>query len=141
MNKEIKLFAEDIIRKFKSTNSGIMYQTEFTSLFNNDHKMRLSLGRVLIDDLKLIDRIGNDSLRLTDKGWEFESFEKIEQRRIEKEKLENDIAKSNLAANKLNEEIEVRNIKNEKYNHIATWINIVLGLANVCILLWQIFKK
>jgi len=114
MNKENKLLAEDIIRKFKATNSGMIHQAEFALLFNNDHKMRLALGRVLIDDIKLIDRVGNDSLRLTDKGWEFESFEKIEQVKIEKEKLEYDLAKSNLEANQLNKELVERNIKNEK---------------------------
>src|SRR3989344_4073689 len=113
MNKENKELVELIISKFKENSNGVMSQSEFGILFKNDHNLRLSIGRLLIEDLKLIDRIGTTNLRLTNKGWEFESFEKSEKSKNDKETLEYDLAKSNLEANKLNKEITERNIKNE----------------------------
>jgi len=79
-------------------------------------------------------------------GWnkyliETEKAEKLlnEQKTI-KEKLEIDLAKSNIEANKLNEKIATQNKKNEKQNRISTWINIGIGIINIGLLIWQILK-
>lgn len=57
-----------------------------------------------------------------------------------KEQLEFDIAKSNLKANKLNKKIAEQNAKNEKSNIIATWINVVVGIINIGLFVWQALK-
>lgn len=64
----------------------------------------------------------------------------LDNRNIIKENLEIALAKSNLEANKLNKKIADRNKKNEKQNRISTWINIGIGIINVCLLVWQISK-
>lgn len=57
-----------------------------------------------------------------------------------KEQLEFDLAKSNLKANKLNKKIAEQNAKNEKSNIIATWINVVVGIINIGLFVWQALK-
>lgn len=58
----------------------------------------------------------------------------------EREKLEADLAKSNLKANKLNKKNAKQNEKTEKRNRITTWINIIIGFLNIALLIWQILK-
>ena len=64
----------------------------------------------------------------------------IELKQLEKENLELKLAKSNLEANKLNKKIAKSNEKNERKNRITTWINIIIGIINIGLLLWQILK-
>ena len=66
--------------------------------------------------------------------------EKLKKENEEKENLEFELAKSNLEANKLNEKIAEQNAKNEKNNRIATWINVIIGITNIGLLIWQILK-
>ena len=60
---------------------------------------------------------------------------------LDKEKLEKDLAISNLEANELNKKIAKQNRENEKLNKISTWINIGLGIINIALLVWQILKS
>lgn len=69
-----------------------------------------------------------------------EQEQQSESENKEKEEIEFKLAKSNLEANKLNKRIAKRNEKNEKSNQISTWINIVIGIVNVGLLIWQILK-
>jgi hypothetical protein len=57
-----------------------------------------------------------------------------------RDKLELDLAKSNLEANELNRKIAKQNKENEKKNRISTWINIGIGFINILLLIWQILK-
>ena len=58
----------------------------------------------------------------------------IEQARLNnKEKLEMELAISNIESNKLNK-------RNESKNRVAMWINIVIGVLNALLLAWQILK-
>lgn len=144
MNLETKALIESIISRFKETDGGLLYNQEFTSLFDNNQNQRISIGRIIIDDLKLIDRVGDHGYRLNMKGWEFKSFEeieKLEKAKQEKEILELELAKSNIEANTLNREIAIQNRKNERHNRKATYINILIGLLNISLLFWQIFNK
>ena len=76
----------------------------------------------------------------TKKFMEKGGFSKIEENRIKKESFEFELAESNLAANKLNKKIAKQNLRNEKKNRITTWINIVIGIINIALLVWQIVK-
>ena len=67
-------------------------------------------------------------------------FTKIEEDKIEKTNKDNKIketefklAKSNIKANELNE-------KNSKFNKWTTIFNIIIGLLNIGLLIWQILK-
>ena len=51
----------------------------------------------------------------------------------EKEDLEIELAKSNIEANKINKKVAARNKK-------ETIINIILGLVNIGLLIWQLLK-
>jgi hypothetical protein len=79
-------------------------------------------------------------------GWnkyliETEKAKKISQnQKTIKDKLELDLAKSNLEANELNKKIAKQNKKNEKRNRVSTWINIIIGILNFSALIWQIIK-
>ena len=68
-----------------------------------------------LKDLKLVDNINNNVYRLTDKGWDFESIEKLNYEK----RLNIDLAESNIAANKLNK-------KNSYFNRIATIIKFFI---------------
>ena len=67
-----------------------------------------------------------------------DELEKIE-RENEKDKLETDLAKSNLEANKLNKLIAYKNDKNEKKNTIGMWVNISIGVLNIVLIAIQIW--
>jgi hypothetical protein len=58
-----------------------------------------------------------------------------------RDKLETDLAKSNLEANELNRKIAKQNKENEKKNRVSTWINIGIGFINILLLIWQILKS
>lgn len=64
----------------------------------------------------------------------------LELKQKEKEQLEIKLSKSNIEANKLNKKIAKTNEKNEKNNKITTWINIIIGIINISLLLWQILR-
>lgn len=59
---------------------------------------------------------------------------------LDRENLELELAKSNLEANTLNKKIAKKNEKNEKKNQMMTWINIIIGILNLGILVWQTLK-
>jgi len=61
--------------------------------------------------------------------------EKVEQ----KEKLELDLAKSNLEANELNKSIAAKNDKNNKKNILGMWVNISIGALNIVLIAIQIW--
>lgn len=77
-------------------------------------------------------------------GWlEYLRFSrKLEEQELQaskrKEQLELELTKSNIEANELNKRIAEQNTKNEKKNRIAMWVNIIIGVINVGLLLWQI---
>jgi hypothetical protein len=62
------------------------------------------------------------------------------QKQNENKQLELDLAKSNLAANKLNKKIAKQNEKNEKFNKKSTIVNVIIGVLNVGLIVWQILK-
>lgn len=84
------------------------------------------------------------SLKFIENGG-FTKIEEIEIQNIKKrlliENFELALAESNLAANKLNKKIAKQNFKNEKSNKITTWINIVIGIINIGLLVWQVVKS
>jgi hypothetical protein len=98
---------------------------------------------ILTDDASLI--IPNIATKLFLEKGGYTELEKIEINKvkisIQKENLETELAISNIKANKLNRKIAKQNIKNEKQNQLATRINIVIGLINIGLLIWQTLKK
>ncbi len=75
-------------------------------------------------------------------GWlkHLEIEEKIESEKEDKEKLEIELAKSNIKANKLNAKIAEQNKKDKRSNKIAMWINISIGIINLAAIIWQLLK-
>ena len=59
----------------------------------------------------------------------------------ERENLELELAKSNLEANELNKKNAEQNKRNEKSNRIGMWINILIGIINLGLIVWQILTK
>jgi hypothetical protein len=57
----------------------------------------------------------------------------------ELKRLEIELANSNIEANELNAKIAAQNVKNEKKNIFATWVNISIGLLNIVLLAIQIW--
>lgn len=56
----------------------------------------------------------------------------------ERDKLEIELAKSNLEANVLNKAIADKNAKNERKNTIGMWVNISVGVLNIILIAVQI---
>lgn len=59
---------------------------------------------------------------------------------LEKEIIELKLAESNIKANELNKNIAEQNEKNEKFNKFSTIANIIIGLLNIGLLIWQAVK-
>ncbi|HEY5592354.1 MAG TPA: hypothetical protein VIK55_15230 [Paludibacter sp.] len=57
----------------------------------------------------------------------------------ERDKLEIELAKSNLEANALNKAIADKNDKNERKNTIGMWVNISVGVLNIILIAVQIW--
>lgn len=143
MKEEHKEIIENIILEFKKDSNGKMYIDNFVRIFE-DNNLRVMISKLLIDDFEVVEKVNNQYLRLTKKGWEFTSFKEIESKEIAKElkeSLEIDLAKSNLEANKLNRKIAKQNTENEKKNQVSTWVNIGIGIINIGLLVWQILKS
>jgi hypothetical protein len=64
-----------------------------------------------------------------------------EDERKKRNELETELAKSNIEANKLNEEIAKQNKKDKRSNKIAMWINIFIGIINLAAIIWQLSKS
>ena len=79
-------------------------------------------------DLYVISPFGNEILEKG--GWikYVEILESREIERFEKERLETDLAKSNIEANKLNR-------KNSNFNIWFTVINVIIGIVNIIVAL------
>ncbi len=61
------------------------------------------------------------------------------ERENESEKLEINLAKSNLEANELNKSIAAKNDRNEIRNNIGMWVNIFIGVLNIGLIVLQIW--
>ena len=64
----------------------------------------------------------------------------LQEQKSIRDKLELDLAKSNLEANELNRKIAKQNKENERKNRVSTWINVGIGFINILLLIWQILK-
>lgn len=141
MKEEHKTLIEKIITELKNV-EGFMHINRFVLFFDQDHKLRIAITKIM-GDLKLIESISSN-YRLTKDGWEFTSFGDLEQKEAQQKelgKLELELAKSNIEANQLNREVAARNQKNEKSNNIATWINVGIGVLNIGLLAWQLLHS
>ena len=132
------LFADN----FEDTEGNELNNTFRPDLFASEMAKRDLIS--IKDSLCIISEFGLEIVK--NGGWkkhltEIKNLEQktLEQNRI-KDKLELDLAKSNLEANKLNKSIAKQNAKNEKQNKISTWINIAIGIINIALLVWQILK-
>jgi len=106
----------------------------FESLYKNQYfTFPYSINRTAIitpETKEKIDHYGSLSKYLNNVN----ESSAIEQARLNnKEKLEMELAISNIESNKLNK-------RNESKNRVAMWINIVIGVLNALLLAWQILK-
>lgn len=147
MEEEDKILIEQIISKFKEFPNNEIHKDSFATMIL-DPKKRSFISNILVNELKLIDDLDIQLYRINLKGLNFSSFKEIEEKELAKtkaselkEKLEIDLANSNIEANILNREIAEQNTKNQKRNNISTWVNIAIGILNFSALLWQIIKS
>lgn len=125
------------------------YKSLNDSLFPelNIDQVKFLIDNIILKRPELINRIesilDNDLIQPTGlvndflKNGGFTELEKQEKERLINENklkdLELKLAKSNIAANKLNKKVAKRNRR-------ETIINIILGLLNIGILIWQLLK-
>lgn len=98
MKEEHKKLIEDIIIEFKKNDYGKIYTHSFVNLIE-DNNQRLLITRIIIDDLRLVEKVNNHFFMLTKKGWDFTTFkeiEAIELATIEKEKIDFERSKIDL---------------------------------------------
>ena len=77
MKEEHKRLIESIIQKLKEAD-GYLHSQQFVLLFNLDHKLRASITRIMIKDLNLLENVGTHGYRITKDGWNFTSFQELE---------------------------------------------------------------
>ena len=118
MNKEQEKIAVDIISILKS-NDGFMTR----QMLQNNIDGLDNHGFVVIRGLRdknLIEEVGLNTVRLTEKGWDFESFKKLKIN----ESINFSLAESNIKANKLN-------IKNAQWNRTVLLLNLIFAIINI----------
>lgn len=133
---KIREVAKDIMVRFKNIESGILSEHNIKN-FIPDPNLRISVMSYLTADLKFIDNPTQYEFRLTNKGKNFKSFEDLdnnEKLTLEHRQDQFDLAKSNIRANILNE-------KNSKWNLAFTITNVVIGVLNAILLIWQLYKS
>lgn len=144
----LNLICETEKKEIFSTKFLDINRKELTSKFNGDKFADEMVSRNLIrkmDSLCIVEEYGLEIYKYG--GWKKYVADKIEhekqltKKQEEKEVLEINLTKSNLEANKLNKKIAKTNKKNEKRNRISTYINIIIGITNIGLLLWQILKS
>ncbi|MGO4905715.1 hypothetical protein [Flavobacterium sp. W20_MBD1_R3] len=147
MNEEDKILIEKLISKFKQFPNNEVHKDSFATMVE-DPKKRSFILNILVNELKLIDDIDTQLYRINLKGLNFTSFKEIEEKELakakavsEKEKLEIDLAKSNIDANILNREVAERNFKSERFNKKMSILNFIFIICNFCILIWQIITS
>ena len=124
MNNKQEKIAENLINLLKKHNGSIgSLSDEIGILF----PMRKSVKtkHIVFGALRernLIKDFPGGAIGLTEKGWKFESFEKIER----EESIQYELAESNIRANELNE-------KNSKYIKIGFIVNLIFAIINVLI--------
>ena len=127
MNKKQEKIAEKLIEFLKSSDG----LSSMEKLFKHVPEISPMKDRYMVigglKEINLIKDISSGIYGLTEDGWKFESFEKLE---IDNS-LEKRLTESNIRANELN-------IVNAKYNRIATVINIIIGTINIGLLIWQL---
>ena len=126
---------------------------------SNDNGLELNVGYnptkefvrylYILDQYKVCDcydtadsefaRSNEATLHFKKQGGFKKLYTELEEKK-KREKLEFKLAESNIQANKLNKKIAKKNAKNAKFNRDTTIINVILGIANVGLLVWQIFK-
>ncbi|WP_319481985.1 hypothetical protein [uncultured Draconibacterium sp.] len=120
MNKIHEQMATMVIDLMKQNNGSMTKSNLSKSIKDLENNRFPVIGG--LKDIGLIVDLGSYSYRLTDKGWKFESFEKLNY----ESSIEIRLAESNIKANKLNE----RNSKYIKYGFIA---NLIFAIINVLI--------
>ena len=120
MNKEQEKIAVDVISMLKS-NDGFLTRQMLQNNINglNNHGFVVIRG---LRDKNLIEEVGLNTIRLTENGWDFESFKKLKI----KETINIRLAESNIKASELN-------IKNAKWNRTVLLLNIIFAIINIII--------
>jgi len=77
MKQEHKELAKNIIDRIKNSNGGLQSDTALSQIVK-DNNLRTSILAELSDDYGLVKKAKGSNYRLTTKGSEFESFEKLE---------------------------------------------------------------
>jgi len=124
MNTKQKEIAEKILKKMKSSESGVIFIKELIS-FVNDPILASLIIRYLKNDMSLIDDFGSERYRLTDVGWEFESFSKLEQqKKDEKSREQLEFEKS-----KIDFKLAEKMLKDYPKTKWIARISIILGIG------------
>jgi hypothetical protein len=119
MKEEHKRLIELIIVKFKEAN-GYIHSQPFVLLFNDDHKLRASITRIMMKDLNLLENVGTHAYRITKDGWNFTSFQDLENSELKKSEKEN-IERENL----------IINTSLNKWFLKTKWLPLLLSLAAI----------
>jgi len=85
MNPEHKELAENIIDRIKNSNGGLQSDHALSQIVK-ENNLRTSILAELSDDYGLVKKAKGSNYRLTTKGSEFESFEKLEKEIAESKK-------------------------------------------------------
>ena len=128
MNNEQKEIAEKIISMMKLKKNGFTTIKDISSLEINP-LLRNNILDYLKNHYHLITKQG-DYYKLTPKGYDFDSFKKLQKEiedDLEYKNLEIKLAKSNIEANKINK-------RNNIVNYIAFALNIIFTLINFYII-------
>lgn len=78
MTPENKILAEKVIEFFKKSDKAILSPGRDIQHLLKDANTAKKIITPLEKDYGLIERSGKESLRLTDKGWKFTTFDKLE---------------------------------------------------------------
>lgn len=78
MNQEHKSKIEEIITDIKNNNGGFINADHLAAYFDQNHKERIIICGFMLNELNLLNRVGDHAYNLSKKGWEFNGFEYLE---------------------------------------------------------------
>jgi hypothetical protein len=136
MNQTQKKIVNLIVQRFKERNGVTASRTTIAQMITNEGYSRNDVGYVLRflsykGILYAVDGMAEQHLMLTDKGWMYESYDKLIEEEAERKILEREQIESGIQANKAVQQNTINQAAYNKYSFLLACVSSLFILITV----------
>jgi hypothetical protein len=136
MNQTQKKIVNLIVQRFKESNGVTASRTTIAQMITNEGYSRNDVGYVLRflsykGILYAVDGMAEQHLMLTDKGWMYESYDKLIEEEAERKILEREQIESGIQANKAVQQNTINQAAYNKYSFLLACVSSLFILITV----------